>query len=194
MNIYFRNHSDKNIILNLNGIAYFLPANIDEIYSVDGSDVKMSLTTQDEYSFKSFSQKKGMTLYHRFITVAHYKFTLSKDSEISLKTETARGNNTESYQRVIPSLKGGFLPEAYYTVKDEETVRTKLKDDEHKLNDFDKKAGKWGKALSIGMWLDDAFAVIGGIFLGLILLGAIIGSLIIFPIPAIIVLSVIGHL
>ncbi|MBQ7296206.1 MAG: hypothetical protein IJW86_08475 [Clostridia bacterium] len=191
MNIYFRNQSDKRIILTLNGIVYFLPSGADDILQIDGTKVKMSLTTEDEYSFETFSEKRGMTLYHRFITVAHYSFELKRDSEISLKVETVRGNNLESYQRVVATLKGGFLPEAYYTVKDEDSVRNKLRYDEQKLDKFDKKTEKWSKVLGVGMWLDDAFTVICGIFLGLILLGILIGLLITFPIPTIIVLSVI---
>ncbi len=190
MNIYFRNQSDKKIIIGLNGIVYFLSSGSDEIYSIDTNEVRLTLTTEDEYSFETFSEKRGMTLYRRFITVAHYDFVLERDSEISLDVETVRGNNLESYQRAVPSLKGGFLPEAYYSVKDEATVRNKLRDDEQKLGEFEKKADKWSKVLGVGMWLDDAFAVVGGIFLGLILLGTTIGLLIVFPIPTIIVLSV----
>ncbi len=190
MNIYFRNQSDKKIIIGLNGIVYFLPSSSDEIYFIDTNEVGLTLTTEDEYSFETFSEKRGMTLYHRFITVAHYDFVLEKDSEISLKVETVRGNNLESYQRVVPSLKGGFMPEAFYTVKNEEAVKEKLRQDEYKLDKFEKKADKWSNVLGVGLWLEDAFAVIGGIFLGLILLGTIIGLLIVFPIPTIIVLSV----
>lgn len=190
MNIYFKNQSDKRIILTLNGIAYFLSGGADEIYPIDKNEVRLTLTTEDEYSFETFSQKRGMTLFHRFITVAHYDFVLERDSELSLKVETVRGNNLESYQRVVPSLKGGFMPEAYYTVKDADSVRNKLRDDEQKLGAFEKKADKWSRVLDVGMWLDDAFTVICGILLGLILLGTIIGLLIVFPIPTIIVLSV----
>lgn len=190
MNIYFKNQSDKRIILTLNGIAYFLSGGADEIYPIDKNEVRLTLTTEDEYSFETFSQKRGMTLFHRFITVAHYNFVLEKDNEISLKVETVRGNNLESYQRVVPSLKGEFMPEAYYTVKDADSVRNKLRDDEQKLGAFEKKADKWSRVLDVGMWLDDAFTVICGILLGLILLGTIIGLLIVFPIPTIIVLSV----
>lgn len=190
MNILFRNQSDKKIIIGLNGIVYFLPSGADEIYSVDNDNIRLTLTTEDEYSFETFSQKRGMTVYHRFITVAHYDFQLGKDSEISLKVERVRGNNLESYQRVVPSLKGGFLPEAYYKVKDEDGIRNKLRDDEQKLDKFDKKTEKWSKLLGAGMWLDDAFTVICGILLGLILLGTLVGLLIVFPIPTIIVLSV----
>lgn len=190
MNIYFKNQSDKKIVITLNGLAYFLPSGADDILQINSTEVNMSLATEDEYSFETFSQKRGMTLYHRFITVAHYDFQLYKDSEISLKVETVSGNNLESYQRVVPSLKGGFLPEAYYSVKDEVVVRSKLRDDEQKLDKFEKKTEKWSRVLGAGMWIDDAFAVIGGIFLGIILLGTIIGLLIAFPIPTIIVLSV----
>ncbi len=190
MNIYFKNQSDKKIILKLNGIVYFLSEGADEIYPTDTGKINLTLTTEDEYSFESLSQKRGMTMYHRFITVAHYEFILDKDSEISLKVETVRGNNLESYQRVVPSLKGGFLPEAEYTIKDEDSIRKKLKDDECKFDEFDKKTEKAAKVLSVGMWLDDAFAVVGGIFLAIILIGIIIGALIAFPIPTAIILSV----
>ncbi len=191
MNINFKNQSDKNIILTLNGIVHFLHCHTENQLQTDSNEIRLSLTTEDEYSFETISEKRGMTLFHRFITIADYNFTLDKDSEFSLRVETARGNNLDSYQRVIPSLKGGFLPEARYSIKNEPTVRQKLKQNEDNLNRFDKKAGKFANVLGAGMWLDDAFAVIGGIFLAIILLGIIIYYLIEYPIPTLVILSII---
>lgn len=190
MNIKFKNESDKNIILTVNGIVHFLMPHSENTLQ-SNHEIRLSLTTEDDYSSETASEKRGLTLFHRFITVADYNFTLDKDSEISLRVETARGNNLDSYQRVIPSLKGGFLPEARYTVKNEATVRQKLEQDKNNLNRFDKKLGKFSKVLGVGLWLEDAFTVIGVILLALILLWIIILSFKQYPTVTAIVLSVI---
>lgn len=189
MNINFKNESDKNIILTLNGIVHFLRSHSENTLQ-SNNEISLSLTTEDEYSSETASEKRGLTLFHRFITVADYNFTLHKDSEISLRVETARGNNLDSYQRVIPSLKGGFLPDASYTVKNESAVRQKLKQDEDNLNRFDKKLGKADKAISIGMRLDDIIGVICGIFFALILLVIAIFSFKAYPTATAIILSI----
>ncbi len=192
MNIYFKNQSDKKIILTLNGICYALPKMGDEIYSVDSNEVSLSLTTEDEYSFETFSQKRGMTLYHRFITVAHYNFIIEKDSEISLKTETAKGDRFESYQRVVASLKGDFLPEARYTVKNENLVKAKLTQDKKKLKEYENKMDKAGRVLNLGMKIDDIFADICLAVLAVIIIGVVIMAFIAFPIPTAVVVGILA--
>ncbi len=192
MNIYFKNQSDKKIILTLNGICYALPKMGDEIYFVDGNEVSLSLTTEDEYSFETFSEKRGMTLYHRFITVAHYDFIIEKDSEISLKTETAKGDRFESYQRVVASLKSDFLPEARYTVKNENLVKAKFAQDKKKLNEYENKMDKAGKVLNLGMKIDDIFANICLAVLAIIIVGAAVLAFIAFPVPTAIVVGILA--
>ena len=162
MNIKFRNESDKNIILTLNGIVHFSKPHSEDILQ-SNNEIHLSLTTEDDYSYETASEKRGLTLFHRFITIADYNFTLDKDSEISLTVESARGNNFDSYQRVIPTLNGRHLPSARYSVKNESSVRQKLKYDEEKLD-------KTSTVINIGMKLDNIIATVCGVFLVLVLL------------------------
>lgn len=189
MKIYFKNQSDKRIILNLNGIVHFLLANTDEIYEAE-KDVKLTLTTDEEYSYKTFSEKRGMTAYHRFITLATYEFVLYEDAQIVLQTETVRGNNLESYQRVVAKSNDLALPEATYSVKNEKAVREKLSCDEEKLDAFEKKTKHLGKALNIADKLDDIFATLCFAFLVLIFIAVIVLGLITFTVPTIIILII----
>lgn len=190
MNITFVNKSDKNIILTLNGIVYFLKTHSENIFQSDDCEMKLLLTTEDEYSSETASEKRGMTLYRRFITIAEYCFTLDKDSKILLTVETARGNNLESYQRVIPVTEYGHLSCVRYTVKNESEVRRKLKQDEDNFNRFDKKLGKTAKAISIGMRLDDIVGVVCGILFVLILSGIVIFSFKEYPTATAIVVAI----
>lgn len=190
MNINFKNESDKNIILTLNGMVHFLkPHSVTTIES-NNNEIKLSLTTEDEYSSESASKKRGLTLFHRFITVSGYNCILDKDSEILLTVETARGNNLESYQRVIPATEDGHLSCGRYTVKNESEVRCKLKQDEDNRDRFDKKLGKTAKAISIGMRLDDIIGVVCGILFALILSGIVIFSFKEYPIATVIVVAI----
>lgn len=189
MKIYFKNQSDKNIVITLNGLVYFLPSKSSEIYEAE-NDISLILTTDETYSYETLSEKRGMTAYHRFITEAYYNFTLEKDIQIALDTETARGNNLESYQRVIAKSFDFSLPEAGYLVKDEKAVKEKLSHDEIKLNDFEKKAKHLGKALTIADKLDDIVSVLCCIFLAVIFIAAIAVGLITFTVPTIIILLV----
>lgn len=122
MKIYFKNNSDKKIVIILNGIAHLLKENSSEIYEVE-KNIRLILTTDEEYSYETFSEKRGMTAYHRFITKASYDFVLEKDAQIFLDVETARCNNLESYQRVVPKSFDVNLPEAIYLVKNENEIR-----------------------------------------------------------------------
>ena len=169
MNIKFKNESDKNIILTLNGIVHFSKPHSEDILQ-SNNEIHLSLTTEDDYSYETASEKRGLTLFHRFITIADYNFTLDKDSEISLTVESARGNNFDSYQRVIPTLNGSHLPSARYSVKNESSVRQKLKYDEDNLNRFDEKLDKTSTVINIGMKLDNIIATVCGVFLVLVLL------------------------
>ena len=189
MNIKFRNESDKNIILILNGIVRFLKPHSENILQ-SNNEICLSLTTEDEYSYETASEKRGLTLFHRFITIADYNFILDKDSEISLTVESARGNNFDSYQRVIPTLYGGRLPIARYSIKNESSVRHKLKFDEDNLNRFDNKLDKTNKVINLGMKLDDVIAAVCGVFFAIILLVIAIFSFKEYPTATAIILSI----
>lgn len=191
MKIYFKNNSDKKIIIILNGLAYLLKENSSEIYEAE-NDIRLILTTNEEYSYETFSEKRGMTAYHRFITQASYDFVLEKDAQIVLDVETARGNNLESYQRVVPKSFDVNLPKAIYLVKNENEVRKKLTCDEKKLDSFEKKNRKLGKVLTVADKLDDIICVICCVILALIFAGVIICGLIAFTVPTIIILLVIS--
>lgn len=190
MKIYFKNNSDKKIVIILNGIAHLLKENSSEIYEVE-KNIRLILTTDEEYSYETFSEKRGMTAYHRFITKASYDFVLEKDTQIFLDVETARGNNLESYQRVVPKSFDVNLPEAIYLVKNENEVRKKLSCDEKKLDAFEKKNRKLGRVLTVADKLDDIFVTLCCIFLGIIFLATIIIGLITFTVPTIIILFVV---
>lgn len=77
MKIYFKNNSDKKIVIILNGIAHLLKENGSEIYEVE-KNIRLILTADEEYSYETFSEKRGMTAYHRFITKASYDFVLER--------------------------------------------------------------------------------------------------------------------
>ena len=190
MNIKFKNESDKNIILTLNGIVHFLKAYSENNFQSDSNEIKLLLTTEDEYSSETASEKRGLTLFHRFITIAEYNFTIDKDSEISLTVESARGNNFDRYQRVIPTLNGRHLPTTRYSIKNESEVRQKLKQDEENLNRFDKKLEKTGKAISLGMMLDDIIAAVCGVFFVLIMLVIAVFSFKQYPTATAAILSI----
>lgn len=192
MKIYFKNQSSKKIIMTLNGLSYCLPPKSSEIYSIFGSEVNLKLTTDEEYSYETLSEKRGMTAYHRFITEAKYEFLLEKDTQIILEVEASRGNNLDSYQRVIAIAEGFSLPEATYSVKNERDVKEKLSQNEKKLGDYDKKLYKFGKVLNVADKLDDIFTGICCVILALICIGAVIFGLITFTVPTIIILLVLG--
>lgn len=189
MKIYLKNQSDKRLIITLNGIVHFLPSKDSEIYEAE-ENVRLVLTTDDEYSYETFSEKRGMTVFHRFITQATYDFVLEKDAQLILETEIAKGNNLESYQRVVAKTIDFTLPKAVYSVKNEKEVKEKLSCDEKKLDDFDKKTKSLGKALTVADKLDDIFTVICCVFLALVFIAIIVLGLITFTVPTIIILIV----
>lgn len=186
MKIYFKNQSDKNIVIALNGLVYFLPSNSSEIYEAE-NDIRLILTTDETYSYESLSEKRGMTAYHRFITEACYDLTLEKDIQIVLDVEMARGNNLESYQRVVPKTLDADLPKAKYLVKNEKAVKEKLSHDERKLNDFEKKTKHLGKVLTVADKIDGIVYTLCYIFLAVIYIAIIVVGLITFTIPTIII-------
>lgn len=192
MNIYFKNQSSKKIIVTLNGLSDFLPPKSSEIYSIQSHEVNLKLTTDEEYSYETFSEKRGMTAYHRFITEAKYDFLLEKDTQIVLEVETSRGNNLESYQRVVATANDFILPEPTYSIKNEKAVREKLSQNEKKLDSYDKKLNKLGKAISVADKLDDIFTGICCVILALICIGTVIAGLITFTVPTIIILLVLA--
>lgn len=164
MHIFLENKSNKTLLIILNGQNITLNPFSKDLFTVIGSRISLSLTTEDSSTSEKNAEKLGYYCFHRFVTVAQYDFIAENDFALELYVETKRGDHCEAYQRVSPYCKSFTLPEPIYTLKDEQEVRQKFEANERLEKKAERRAGIFEK-------LDRADDVISTVLMALLVLG-----------------------
>lgn len=164
VHIFLENKSNKTLLIILNGQNITLNPFGKDLFTVIGSRISLSLTTEDSSTSEKNAEKLGYYCFHRFVTVAQYDFATESDLAIELYVETKKGDHFESYQRVSPYCKDFTLPEPIYTLKDEQEVKEKLAANERLINKAEKRAEHIVRFDRIG-------TVISNIFVSLLTVG-----------------------
>lgn len=154
MKIHLVNKSKKTAHVTLCGGSIVLPKGNEGFFDVP-QRVNLSVVSEDEYDYKTVSEKRGFTVYNKFVAVTCYEFELLSDCEIRLYCENVSGANLESYQRFYADTDAFSLPEPKYCVKNESAVRAKFQQDNVKGEKVLEKAEKIGKVFNVADSFDD---------------------------------------
>ncbi len=168
MHIFLENKSDKTLFIILNGQNIKLNPFGKDFFTVIGSRIALSLTTEDSSTSEKNAEKLGYYCFNRFVTVSQYDFITENDFALELYVETKRGDHCEAYQRVSPYCKDFTLPEPVYTLKDEQEVKEKFEANEKLEKKAEKRADLFAKIEKV----EDA---VGGILFYLIMFCLVAG-------------------
>lgn len=168
MKLYLENKSNKTAYITLCGESIVLPPKEKGFFDVKTQRVSLSAVSGDEYDYKTVSEKRGFTVYNKFIAVTSYEFDVTNDCEIRLYCENVSGPNLESYQRFYAETSEFSLPQPIYCVKNESAVRAKMGEDDSKAEKVLKKAEKYGKAFAVADKFDDILLWIFAVILGVV--------------------------
>lgn len=165
MQIFLKNESDKIIKINLCGQDFTLIPLEGKYAQVPEGEATMLLSSDEVYSSEPITKKAGLSYFHRFVTRSRYNFTVSEDTTVQFYSETARGNNFESYQRVYPFCVNLEFSEPVYTVKDADEIKEKIAKTEKKEVVILGGAGIAGKLFKAKNTFDD---IVAGLICGII--------------------------
>ncbi|MBQ8504425.1 MAG: hypothetical protein IJ491_09160 [Clostridia bacterium] len=165
MQIFLKNESDKIININLCGQNFTLIPLEGKYAQLPEGEATMLLSTDEEYSSEPITKKAGLSYFHRFVTESGYKFTVGESVTIQFYSETAHGNNFESYQRVYPFCVNLKFSEPVYTVKGADKIKENIIKTEKREAVLLQGAGVAGKLIKAKNTFDD---IIAGLICGLI--------------------------
>ena len=167
MQIFLKNESNKRIIINIGKCTYTLVPREGKYAEVEADTVKLSVTADERYRTETVKSKLGLSYFHRFIVKADYTATLKANCTIRFYTETAHGNNLESYTRIYPFSSECFFSAPFYTVNNEQDAREGIaKSDKNEVIIL-QGAGLAGKLFKAKNTFDDIVTalILGGIAL-----------------------------
>ena len=167
MQIFLKNESNKNIIINIGHRIYTLVPQEGKYAETEEGTVRLSVTADERYRTETVKGRLGLSYFHRFIVKADYTATLKADCTIRFYAETAHGNNLESYTRIYPFCSDCVFSTPFYTVNNEREARESIaKSDKNEVIIL-QGAGLAGKLFKAKNTFDDIVTalILGGIAL-----------------------------
>lgn len=170
MQIFLKNESNKNIIINIGQYTYSLIPQEGKYTEIPEGTINLSVSANEKYSCEPITSALGLSYFHRFVVTSYYTVTVKDNYTIRFYSETAHGNNFESYTRIYPFCSDCVFSAPVYTVNEENKIKEKISRSDKNETVILQGAGIAGKIFKAKNTFDD-------IILALIL-GAI--SLVIF--------------
>ena len=167
MQIFLKNESDKTISVTISGSNYTLFPN-EQKSAYSGTPCAELSVSPDSNSIKDYvTSKIGLNYYHRFSVVSKYSVTLTDGVTIRFYAETAHGNNFESYLRIYPFCKECDFSMPFYTVKNAESLKMQIAQNDKNEVVLLQGAGLAGKLFKAKNTFDD---IITALILGAVAL------------------------
>lgn len=126
MQIFLKNESNKSIIVNIGQRVYNLIPQEGKYAETQEETVSLKVTADELYRSETVKGRLGLSYFHRFIVKADYTVTLKDNCTIRFYSETAHGNNLESYTRVYPFCSDCIFSAPFYTVNNEREARENI--------------------------------------------------------------------
>lgn len=134
MQILLKNESDICIWVKLNDREYRLIPHEGKYAELENEKSELIVCPDEQYRCEPITGKMGLNYFHRFVVQAKYEFTPDSCNTIRFYSETAQGNNFESYKRVYPFCDGCKFSVPVYCVKDEGTIKERIEKKRQKGN------------------------------------------------------------
>lgn len=123
MKINFKNHTDCDIRLCIEGKTLIIPASADTEYLIEGKQAEFSVC-QDELSKISYLSKKGGVILKKDFTVlSTYSINSEGECTVNLFFRSKKGRFADSYRRILALCDRGTLSSPYFSIFDEQRVR-----------------------------------------------------------------------
>lgn len=123
MQIFLKNESNKSIIVNIGQRVYNLIPQEGKYAETQEETVSLKVTADELYRSETVKGRLGLSYFHRFIVSSDYTVTLKDNCTIRFYSETAHGNNLESYTRIYPFCSDCVFSAPFYTVNNEREAR-----------------------------------------------------------------------
>ncbi len=165
MQILLKNESDICIWVKLNGREYRLIPHEGKYAELENEKSELIVCPDEQYRCEPITGKMGLNYFHRFVVQAKYEFTPDSCNTIRFYSETAQGNNFESYKRVYPFCDGCKFSVPVYCVKDEGTIKERIEKSDKKETVILQGAFVAGKLIKAKNTFDD---IVAGLIIGVI--------------------------
>lgn len=126
MHIFLKNESNKTIIVRLDETEYTLIPSLGRCIETEKEILNLTVCADEKYRCDPITGKLGFSYFHRFVVASSYTVAIRNNSEICFYSETAYGNNFESYSRIFPFSPDCEISAPYYTVKNENEIKEKI--------------------------------------------------------------------
>ena len=167
MQITLKNESDERIEVQLgqNKINFF-PSET-KIINLDTESTTLSVSADTKSRHEPVTGKLGLSYFHHFVVISTHTVTPEADSVIRFFSETAHGNNFETYTRVYPFSTNCRISPPFYTVKNEQEMKESIARSDKNEVVFLQGASIAGKVFKAKNTFDD---IIAGLIIGAIAL------------------------
>lgn len=155
MQAFFKNETDKTVILHINQQEFTLIPDSGRYIEFDEEPCKLSVTTDLKYRCEPVTGKLGLSYFHRFVVTSRFTVTPKDNCTIRFYSEVAQGNNFESYTRVYPFSTDCRISTPFYSVNDEEEIKARIAKSDKNEAVILQGAGVAGKLIKAKNTFDD---------------------------------------
>ncbi len=159
MQIFFKNETDKTVILHIAGNKHTLMPYAGRYIKLCENTTEFSVCTDLKYRCEPITGKLGLSYFHRFIVTSRYTVTATDNCTVRFYSETAHGNNFESYTRVYPFSIDCEISSPFYSVNDEEKIKAIITRSDKNEAVILQSAGVAGKLIKAKNTFDDIITV-----------------------------------
>ncbi len=126
MHIFFKNESTKTIILRIADNEHTLIPDAGRYIEINETPCELSVTADLKYRCEPVTGRLGLSYFHRFVVKSHCTLTPAESCTVRFYSETAHGNNFESYTRIYPFSIDCEISAPFYSVNDQEKIKAKI--------------------------------------------------------------------
>ena len=155
MRILLENKSNKTVIFNIDGIEHTLFSDAGTYIETKKENFNLSVYPDEKYRRDPITGSLGLSYFHRFIVKADYNVTVNNNCTIRFYTETAHGNNFESYTRIYPFSNECVFSSAFYSVNSKNYIKDKIEKSDKNEAIILQGAGVVGKLIKVKNTFDD---------------------------------------
>ncbi len=167
MQVTLKNESDERIEVCLGeNKLFFFPGETKSI-SLEAGSTTLTVSAATKSRRDPVTGRLGLSYFHHFIVISTLTVTIEADSTIIFYSETAHGNNFESYTRIYPLSHNCRISPPFYTVKNEQEMKEQISKSDKNEAVILQGASVAGKLFKAKNTLDD---IIAGLIIGAIAL------------------------
>lgn len=167
MQVTLKNESDKRIEIEFGDSKFCIFPSETKTINLETETTTLTVSADMKSRREPVTGKLGLSYFHHFVVRSTYTITPEDNCLIRFYSETAHGNNFETYTRIYPFSQNCRISPPFYAVKNEQEMKEQIAKSDKNEVVFLQGATIAGKVFKAKNTLDD---IIAGLIIGAIAL------------------------